>query len=351
MQEKGPAMNQHVVTFLLGEVNHDVRGEMFKPAAGKSAPEYTQRAIPRQVSIGHETVLLAGKNVTFHVGGYPPDVLLVRATIEVADIFGKDVFDIERQALEHAQRIFSSYAGNPEAYENYSVFTIAGYDGEPEQFLDHAPQMAALLKSERMELDPREVDYTLRWQIKYGRNDLSIIDWDGAFLFDQEGDFEEDIELLTLANLQLLRHRILDRQLDTRLEAMGELVDRPFGRGRWGPWAGFRSKFLVRDLIEVMKNRMLSISQLQRLDREIKLIGDWYSARFFELATNKFKLDDWRQSILGKLDLLEDIYSIISENFAISWKSRAEWAQIILFFVLQGLWFFLIYLELIAMKH
>ena len=36
--------------------------------------------------------------------------------------------------------------------------------------------------------------------------------------------------------------------------------------------------------------------------------------------------------ILGKLDLLEDVYSIISENFAISWKSRAEWLQIILFF-------------------
>ena len=344
-------MKQHVVIFLLGEVNHDVRGEMFKPAAGKSAPEYTQRAIPRQVSIGQESVLLGGRNVAFHVGGYPPDVLLVRATIEVDDIFQKEVFDIERQALEQAQRIFSSYAGNPEAYENYSVFTIAGYEGEPEQFLDHAAHMAALLKSERMDLDPREVDYTLRWQIKYGRNDLSIIDWDGAFLFDQEGDFEEDIELLTLANLQLLRHRILDRQLDSRLETVGALVDRPFRHGKLGTWSGFRNKQLVSDLMEVVKNRMLSISQLQRLDREIKLIGDWYSARFFELATNKFKLDDWRRSILGKLDLLEDVYSIISENFAISWKSRAEWVQIILFFVLQALWFFLIYLELMAMKH
>lgn len=344
-------MKQQVVTFLLGEVNHDVQGEMFKPAAGKSAPEYTQRAIPHKVSIGQESVLLAGKHVTFHVGGYPPDVLLVRATVEVDDLFQKEVFDIERQALEHAQRIFNSYAGNPEAYENYSVFTIAGYEGEPEQFLDHAAHMAALLKSERMELDPREVDYTLRWQIKYGRNDLAIIDWDGAFLFDQEGDFEEDIDLLTLANLHLLRHRILDRQLDSRLETVESLVDRPLGRGQGGAWAGFRSKALVRDLMEVVKNRMLSISQLQRLDREIKLIGDWYSARFFELATNKFKLDDWRRSILGKLDLLEDVYSIISENFAISWKSRAEWLQIILFFVLQALWFFLIYLELMAMKH
>ena len=70
----------------------------------------------------------------------------------------------------------------------------------------------------------------------------------------------------------------------------------------------------------------------------------------FDLVTDKFKMDDWRRSILGKLDLLEDFYIIVSENFSISWKHRAEWAQIILFFILQGLWFFLIYLELRAMS-
>ena len=79
--------------------------------------------------------------------------------------------------------------------------------------------------------------------------------------------------------------------------------------------------------------------------RDIKLIGDWSSARLFELAASKFRLDAWRTSIRGKLESVEDIYSIIVENFSVSTKARAEWIQIIAFFVLQIGWFLLLILE------
>ena len=217
---------------------------------------------------------------------------------------------------------------------------MAGYEGTPQQFFDHAAFIASLLKSERQELDPKEVQYTLQAQIQYAKNDLAIIDWDGAFLFDPEGDIESEVELLTLANLQLLRHRILDRQLDVRLARMSEMVHQPV-HGK----LVFRSKEITQDLVEIIRHRMSSISELQRLERDIKLIGDWYSARLYALATTKFKLEEWRQSILSKLDFLEDMYSIVVENFSVSRKQQAEWAQIILFFVLQVGWFLLIILE------
>jgi hypothetical protein len=206
--------------------------------------------------------------------------------------------------------------------------------------LNYQGVIASLLKSEPLPLDPQEVQYTLGSKIKYSDNDLSIIDWDGAFLFDPGGDIEEDLELLTLANLQLLRHRILDHQLDARLARMAELVHNiPTGR------TSLRSRDLTQKLKETIEIRMVSISELQRLERDMKLIGDWYSARFYELAASKFKIDEWRKTIRSKLESLEDTYSLVVENFTVSAKHRAEWAQIILFFILQAGWFILLVIE------
>jgi len=81
------------------------------------------------------------------------------------------------------------------------------------------------------------------------------------------------------------------------------------------------------------------------LDRDIKLIGDWYSARLFDLTAKKLKTDEWRNSIKDKLESLESIYSVISENFSISSREIAEWVQIVGFFILQIGWLALIIIE------
>jgi hypothetical protein len=200
------------------------------------------------------------------------------------------------------------------------------------------------LKSETLNLDPQEAEYTLGSKIKYGNNDMAIIDWDGAFLFDPKGDIEEELELLTLANLQLLRHRVLDHQLDARQSRMAELVHNI-------PVSGLRlrGKDIAQRMKETMEIRMVSISELQRLERDIKLIGDWYSARFYEMAATKFKIDEWRKTIRSKLESLEDTYSLIIGNFTVSVKHRAEWAQIIAFFILQAGWFLLLIIEIVRL--
>ena len=338
-------MRQQLVALLLGEVSKKVRGEMFKPTPEKSAPSYSQAAVPTQVLIGGETAEIDGRSVAFQMRGYPPDVLLIEARTEVDNLFRRETFALEEKIYEHAYGMLLAHGGNRDFSEEYSVFLISGYEGPPEAFLDQSPIMATLLKSERMELDPKEIEHTLQTQIKYARNDLAILDWDGAFLFDAEGETQEDIELLVLANLQLLRHRILDRQLDERLAHMANLVHKTVGR------KPLRHKELIQDLRALVSTRMTSISELHRLERDIKLIGDWYSARFFELATTKFKIEEWRRAIRNKLDSLEDIYSLVAENFAVSAKDRAETIQIIAFFILQVGWFLLIILEFWYFTH
>ncbi len=333
-------MKYQLTTLVLGEVPKALRGQVFFTPSPKKAPHYFQTSVPHQLILGQEKTKMSGKEVVFSLRGYPPDILLIQATIDVNDIFSEEILDLEDSIYAECYRLLKKRGGSEEFSETYSVFQVSDYRGDPEQFLKHDRIIGSLLKSERLELDPKEIEYTIAAQIKYVKNDLAIIDWDGAFVFDPEGDIASTIELLTIANLQLLRHRILDRQLDERLERTVKLVKKPTE----GIFM-FKNKQVAEDLREIIKNRMTSLSEFQRLERDIKLIGDWYSARFYDLVSKKFKIEEWRKTIKDKLDSLEDVYSIVIENFTVSGKERAEWVQLIAFFILQVGWLVLIILE------
>jgi hypothetical protein len=333
-------VRQRLITLVLGKVTKELAGEVFTSAIVKSSPMYYKAAMPKQVIVGQENCVIGGQSVTFYLRGFQPDVLLIQAMLDVDNLFQKNTFELEKQAYDYSHQILKSFGGDLLFSEEYSIFAVTNYEGSPEQFLNCQDIIASLLKSEELlKLDPQEVQYTLGSRIKYADNDLAIIDWDGAFLFDPNGDIDECLELLTLANLQLLRHRILDSQIDTRLTRMAEFVHNIPAGGK------LSSKELSQKIKETMEIRMVSISELQRLERDVKLIGDWYSARFYELAAAKFKVEEWKKAIRGKLESLEDAYSVVIENFTVSAKHRAEWIQIILFFILQIGWLVLIVIE------
>ena len=126
----------------------------------------------------------------------------------------------------------------------------------------------------------------------------------------------------------------LDSDIDERLKHVVRLIKA----------APVKSKFLFNaaEVAQVFKKAMLvrseSISEFQAIDREIKLIGDWYSARLFDLLSKKFKLDEWRKAIREKLDDLEDTYSIASENFTVSWERRGHNIEMVGWYILLIGW-------------
>ncbi len=333
-------MKQQLMTLLMGQIPAIDRGDFLDVPAVKSSPRYSLASLPRPITLGEETVGLDGSSLVFTLRGYAPDILLIKTTVAVENIFDHATFELEKNLYQKAYEIFQGRGGNLSFCEEYSIFAVTDYPGAPEQFLTNAPMIASLLKSEDRLLDDKEIAYTLQSQIKYEKNDLSIIDWDGAFLFDPSSDILEDIELLTLANLQLLRHRILDQQLDDRRTHLAQILQRPARK------FVFRNADLQDDIRKTIQTQLESITDLQRIERDIRLIGDWYSARFYDLAAAKFKIEDWRKSIRAKVQSLQDIYSLIIQNFTVSAKHHAEWLQIIFFFILQLGWFILIWLEL-----
>ncbi|MBI2117666.1 hypothetical protein HYT95_02090 [Candidatus Peregrinibacteria bacterium] len=323
-----------LVVFVMAEspgVKKGEKAESVKPL--QSAPHYFGSSIPQQ--------FVVGKEGEFLLRSYPPHVFLVEARREVDDIFSSSTFQLREELTRKCHQLVRKYRGDAVLSEEYAIGIIDHYQGDPEQFLERADAMASFLKSEPLALDEKEVSYTLESQLKYAKDDLVIIDWDGALIFEPSGQIEPIVELIELANDQLLRYRMLDAELDKRLQKVGRLIEVSTPRHALS-W----NREVNRAFQEVIRHRAQSIAEFDAIDRDIKMIGDWYYARLYDLAGRKFKFSDWRRTIKEKLDSLEDIYGIISENFSVSRLHYLEMIQIVLFFILQLGWFALIVLEL-----
>ena len=312
-------MKAKLISFVIAGATRPkkAKGAVQSPVV-KSAPHYFEATVPQQFIISQNKLTVRGREGAIALKTYPPDALLAEARFELDDIFSDEVFDIKEEAIAACHELLKkSGAKDVEHYsEEYSLYVVADYSGDPEQFLKNKERVASLLKSEKLALDPLEIDYTLSSQLKYSKNDMVIVDWDGAFVFDPEGDIESTVELLELANFQLLRYRLLDAELDSRLEMVAKIFQLLPEKKR--AVTLFGRKEMKKAIQSMIKTRAESLFSFQGLEREIKLIGDWYSARLYELAAKKFKIEDWRAQIKDKLETLENIYSTVSERF--SWS-------------------------------
>ncbi len=316
-----------LIVFVVGqtEQNLDTTG-IVDVKTRRSAPSYPD-AVPKQKIIRIETRECDGVPVEFVVKAYLPKTVVAEASHDREDILSADVLDFKRGLITCCRSILQEFGCDREYDEEYSVYCISGYGGDPEVWVTlHGAQMAALLKNERILLDEDEVQATLSAFLKYGKDDLTIVDWDGAFIFDTAGDFQSNIELFEIANLQLLRSRILDHDLDERLQRTLRVVRAP---RRFPLVNAGEVRRALREIIEIRTQ-----SLLESVERSIGLIGDWYSARLYALIARKFHLDGWRANIKEKLDALEDAYTMATENFSVSYSARLEILLLIGWFVL-----------------
>jgi hypothetical protein len=308
---------------------------------GRSAPSYVG-IVPLQKRIARLSDTIDGRDVTFQVKGYAPDIITIEGMAEVGDIFDDSVFDLKEKMLDAARTILQKHNTYKNFEEEYGVFCVSEYAGQPEEFLSFAPRIASFLKSEKTALDPKEIQQTFETSIKYAKDDLLIVDWDGAFVFDRSGQFDETIDLLELGDLQLLKYRILDYELDRRLDKLLKMLRRQ-QKERFSLFRSKEMKEIVQGIIQV---RSQSIFEFETIEKNVKLIGDWYSAKVYDLIERKFHLEKWRRNIKEKFETLEDIYAMASENFSLSFDKRMELLLLAGWFILQIGWFVLLFLEI-----
>lgn len=258
--------------------------------------------VPFSLSPGHLT----------HLAGYLADSTpVVQATRLAAE-------PLHRQLLHAIHDPLWSGLG-----EEYIVFQLPPGAGlpPPEELLDaHGGWLAGLVRLESAPLGGAEAAEALRLQLGYSPSDLFVADWPAALLIDAECD--ETLQAIEFANLQLLEYRHIDQRLDDALAAAYRVIRRL--TRTWLPFWRTHSRPL-RSLGEL---KVEATGLFERTGNVLKLVGDQYLARVYRLLATRFHLGDWEQSIQRKLEVLEGIYQVLSDQAATFRAEFLEWTII-----------------------
>jgi hypothetical protein len=196
--------------------------------------------------------------------------------------------------------------------EDYIVFELppGGPLPSPDQFMQaypgETPLIAHLVHLETGPLSGEEVAEALRLHLRYGPDDLVVLDWAAAVLVDR--DCDETLQAIEFANLQLLELRHIDERLDQSLAAAYRLIH-PLARS-WLPfWRMHARPIRVLGELKVEANDLF-----ERTGNALKLIGDPYLARVYRLLATRFHLETWEQSIQRNLEVAEGVYQVVSDQ-------------------------------------
>lgn len=186
----------------------------------------------------------------------------------------------------------------------------------------HAEAITRILRPDTGRPSAEEIRNATEVQISFGPTDLTIVDWDAAFVLDPD---PEDVRaVLEFANVQLLEMRWLDLQLDDAIERSYLLLARRQGWRRMLPSA------VSADMHQVAELQLESAVMLERVSNALKVFGEEYLARIYRLAAGRFHLVELEATITRKLTTIESIYQKLSDKAAAIRMEALEWVVIIL---------------------
>lgn len=314
-----------------------------KPSMKHPAPGYIRYQRPPVVEPIEPLVLETGERLHGEIKYYDYGVLsvvfqlpfagdwetLVRlASRWVWEIdFAAHAAGIVRQRLERAApALVKPY---PEwLSEDYLIFhvrEIAGIASATELLDRHGPLIAQIVRGERSRLADSELNEVLQSRISFYPNDLAVIGWNAAFLYDTVAGAETAIQLLEYANSQLLEFRYYDDLLTRELESVYTSLEQRTGLLR--RWRMARSaSALYSVLLEVME-------LTEHADNAIKFLSDMFAARLYRLAAAKVGVPDYKNLVTQKLDTARDLYRFMVDQFNQSRAFLLELAVVVILMI------------------
>jgi len=235
--------------------------------------------------------------------------------------FEKLATRVVTQKLERAApaliKPYASQEGGAEwLQEDYFIFHVkelklGEIDAAPsanDLLAAHGDQIAQVVRGEMSMLSDGERQEILQSRISYYPNDLAVIGWNAAFIYDTDAGAETVIQLLQYANSQLLEFRHYDELLTKELENVYDFLDAG-GTGLWGRWRTARAASKLHTVL-------LDVNELtERADNAIKFLSDMFSARLYKLCAQKVGVPDYKDLVKEKLQTAEDLYRFMVEQF------------------------------------
>ena len=212
--------------------------------------------------------------------------------------------------------------------EDYFVFHVREVADMPtasELLERRGPLVAQIVRGERTQLAESESNEVLQSRISFYPNDLAVIGWNAAFLYDTAAGAETAIQLLEYANSQLLEFRHYDELLSRELESVYTSLER--GTGFFRRWRMARSA-------SALYTRLLEVMELtEHADNAIKFLSDMFAARFYRLAAVKIGVPDYKTLVTQKLDTAGDLYRFMVDQFNQSRAFVLESAVVIILII------------------
>jgi hypothetical protein len=219
--------------------------------------------------------------------------------------------------------------------EDYFIFhlrEIAGSPSATDLLASQGAWIAQVVRGETQRLSDGERQEILQSRISYYPNDLAVIGWNAAFIYDSPVGAETAIQLLQYANSQLLEFRHYDELLTKQLEQVYAFLDRG-GRGLWSRWRTARAASKLHTVL-------LDVSELtERVDNAIKFLSDMFSARLYKLAALKVGVPDYKDLVQQKLQTSEELYRFMVDEFN---QSRAFVLElmVVIILIIELIYFF-----------
>jgi hypothetical protein len=233
---------------------------------------------------------------------------------------------IVRQKLERAAPALVKPYTAEWLKEDYFIFhlrEIAGSPSASDLLATQGDFISQVVRGETQPLSDGERQEILQSRISYYPNDLAVIGWNAAFIYDSVSGAETAIQLLQYANSQLLEFRHYDELLTKQLEKVYAFLD-----GGHGPWSRWRTARAASKLHTVL----LDVGELtERADNAIKFLSDMFSARLYKLAALKVGVPDYKDLVQQKLQTSEELYRFMVDEFN---QSRAFVLELLVVIIL-----------------
>ena len=329
----------------------DIFGARRQEASFKHpAPGYVRYQRPPVVERVEPQVLDSGERLDTQIKYYDYGVLSVVFELPFSGdwdtlvrLAGRWVWDtdftsfaqkIVKQKLERARpALVKPYADW--LTEDYFVFHVRECAGGPsanDLLAAEGGRIAQIVRGETVPLSDGERQEILQSRISYYPNDLAVIGWNAAFLYDNQAGAETIIHLLEYANSQLLEFRHYDELLTRELQSVYEFMD----HGKTGIWARWRTAKRATRLHTVL----LDVDELtERADNAIKFLSDMFSARLYKVAASKIGVTDYKDLVNQKVHTAEELYRFMVEQFH---QSRAFVLElmVVIILIIDLIWLF-----------
>jgi hypothetical protein len=296
-----------------------------EPSLKDPAPEYVRfESPPVEEPIG-KTTLATGEELEGRLKYYDYGVLSVDLKLAFEGSWEKLValssryvagLEIERHAERLARQMLKRATPalvKPYQHwlnEDYYIFHVEEVDrlpAAPELIKDYGDQIAQIVRGEDALLSDGERREILQSSMSYSPNDLVVVGWNVAFVYDTVAGAATTIPLLEYANSQLLEFRHYDDVLTRELKSVYLSLEK--GTGFLARWRLARASARLHTLV-------LDVTELtERADNAIKFLSDMFSARLYRLAASKVGVPDYKNLVQQKLDTAEDLYHFMVDQF------------------------------------